>query len=197
MRSRQPVLGRKPCPHTRHRGPAQQMFPSLEPAEIGRLHKFGEIEILRAGMRILATGEIAPPGPSSILTGAVDVVQSTGLDTPAHRDAWSGIVHGRARPAVRQSGPVDAHAKGAVATLVIPSHRLRNLLVEEAELGERIMRAWILRRVGLLETGAGCPVIVGDAENGDVLRLEGFLARNGHPHLRFGPENRPMCQDAH
>ena len=51
------------------------------------------------------------------------------------------------------------------------------------------MRALILRRVGLLETGAGGPVIVGRAEDGDVLRLEGFLRRNGHPHLRWDPES--------
>ena len=50
------------------------------------------------------------------------------------------------------------------------------------------MRALILRRVGLLETGAGGPVIVGRAENGDVLRLEGFLSRNGHPHQRLNPD---------
>jgi thioredoxin reductase (NADPH) len=50
------------------------------------------------------------------------------------------------------------------------------------------MRAMILRRVGLLETGSGGPVIVGRAQNGDVLRLEGFLRRNGHPHQRLNPE---------
>jgi thioredoxin reductase (NADPH) len=65
------------------------------------------------------------------------------------------------------------------------------LLVAEAELGERIMRALILRRVGLLETGAGGPVIVGRAENGDVLRLQGFLRSNGHPHQRLDPETDP------
>jgi len=58
----------------------------------------------------------------------------------------------------------------------------------EAELGERIMRALILRRMGLLEMGAGGPVIVGRAGNGDVLRLEGFLRRNGHPRQRLDPE---------
>jgi thioredoxin reductase (NADPH) len=62
------------------------------------------------------------------------------------------------------------------------------LLIAEAELGEQIMRAMILRRVGLLETGSGGPVIVGRAQNGDVLRLEGFLRRNGHPHQRLNPE---------
>ena len=56
------------------------------------------------------------------------------------------------------------------------------------------MRALILRRVGLLETGAGGPVIVGRAENGDVLRLEGFLRRNGHPRQRLDPETDPEAK---
>src|SRR5437660_94582 len=55
---------------------------------------------------------------------------------------------------------VDAYAEGPVDALVIPPEKLRALLVAEAELGERIMRALILRRVGLLEAGAG-PIIIG------------------------------------
>ena len=85
---------------------------------------------------------------------------------------------------------VDGVAMDAVEAVVIPSRRLRDLMVEEAELGERIMRALILRRVGLLDTGAGGPVIVGDADNADVLRLEGFLARNAHPHRLFAPSGK-------
>jgi thioredoxin reductase (NADPH) len=84
---------------------------------------------------------------------------------------------------------VDGIAQSDVEVIAIPPQRLRSLLVEEAELGERIMRALILRRVGLLETGAGGPVIVGRAEHADVLRLEGFLARNGHPHQRLDPDS--------
>src|SRR5215510_13102104 len=83
---------------------------------------------------------------------------------------------------------VDAHAQDEVEALIIPPEELRALLIAEAELGERVMRALILRRVGLLETGAGGPVIVGRPQNGDVLRLEGFLRRNGHPYQRLNPE---------
>jgi thioredoxin reductase (NADPH) len=50
------------------------------------------------------------------------------------------------------------------------------------------MRALILRRVGLLEAGSGGPLIVGRASNSDVLRLEGFVRRNGHPQQRLDPE---------
>jgi thioredoxin reductase (NADPH) len=89
---------------------------------------------------------------------------------------------------------VDAYARGRVEALIIPPERLRALLVEEAELGERIMRALILRRVNLIQTGVSGPVIVGYPEDGDVLRLEGFLTRNGHPHLRLNPDTDPEAR---
>ena len=82
---------------------------------------------------------------------------------------------------------VDAYAEGPVDALIIPPAKLRALLVAEADLGERIMRALILRRVGLIEAGVG-PIIVGDADHGDVLRLENFLRRNGQPHRRLDPD---------
>jgi thioredoxin reductase (NADPH) len=50
------------------------------------------------------------------------------------------------------------------------------------------MRALILRRVLILRTGVGGPIILGRADNGDVLRLQGFLRRNGHPHQLLNPE---------
>jgi thioredoxin reductase (NADPH) len=81
-----------------------------------------------------------------------------------------------------------------VESLVIPPDRLRALLIADAELGERIMRALILRRVGLLQAGAGGPVIVGHAESGDVLRLESFLSRNGHPRQRLNPDTDPEAK---
>ena len=48
--------------------------------------------------------------------------------------------------------------------------------------------------MGLLETGAGGPVIVGRSGNGDVLRLEGFLRRNGHPRQKLDPETDPEAK---
>jgi hypothetical protein len=53
--------------------------------------------------------------------------------------------------------------------------------------GERIMRALILRRVALIENCAGGPVLIGPALNPDMVRLQGFLARNGYPHQVLDP----------
>ncbi len=78
---------------------------------------------------------------------------------------------------------VDGTAEGDVETLLIPSDSLRALLVAEADLGERIMRALILRRVALIEGGVGGPVLIGSRSLGGVVRLQGFLSRNGNPYL--------------
>src|SRR5258707_10546140 len=53
------------------------------------------------------------------------------------------------------------------------------------------MRALILRRVALIETGTGGPVLVGAASSGDVARLRNFLSRNGIPHLLLDPAGDP------
>jgi len=84
---------------------------------------------------------------------------------------------------------------------VIAPDRLRTLFISEAVLGERILRALILRRMLLLEAGAGGPVIVGSPDDRDVLRLEGFLRRNAHPQqtLKAGedPEANVLIERFH
>jgi thioredoxin reductase (NADPH) len=88
----------------------------------------------------------------------------------------------------------DATALSAVEAIVIRPQRLRDLLVEEADLGERIMRALILRRVILLQTGAGGPIIVGHTGQVDVMRLANFLDRNGHPRLSLDSDSDPQAK---
>jgi thioredoxin reductase (NADPH) len=166
-----------------------QMFPILT-AEIDRLLRFGEHRSYAAGESLVVTGMIAP-GAFVILTGRVEVSQrGLGHSDPIVTHGPGSFMGELAQLSDRPS-LVDAVASEPVEALVIPPRRLRDLLVEEAELGERIMRALILRRVGLLETGAGGPIIVGSADKAHVLRLEGFLARNGHPHQRLDPDTDP------
>jgi thioredoxin reductase (NADPH) len=165
-----------------------QMFPTLEAAEIERVRRFGKVRAYRAGESLARVGQVGL-GLTIILVGKVDITQhdESGRRTPIVTHG-AGAFMGELAQLAGRPALVDAHAQGAVEALSIPPDQLRALLIAEAELGERIMRALILRRVGLLETGAGGPVIVGRAGNGDVLRLAGFLRRNGHPHQRLDPE---------
>src|SRR5438876_1069024 len=171
-----------------------QMFPVLEPAEIERVRRFGEVRSYGAGEALAKVGDVGH-GLIIILAGKVDITQheESGRRVPIVTHG-PGAFMGELAQLAGRPALVDAHAQGPVEALIIPPDQLRALLIAEAELGERIMRALILRRMGLLETGAGGPVIVGRAENGDVLRLEGFLRRNGHPRQRLDPETDPEAK---
>jgi len=171
-----------------------QMFPTLEPQEIERVRRFGTVRSYAAGEALARAGDVGP-GLTVILSGKVDMTEHgpSGHREPIVTHAAGGFMGELAqlggRPAL-----VDGHAHGPVEALIIPPERLRALMIAEAELGERIMRALILRRMGLLESGVGGPIIVGRPDNGDVLRLEGFLRRNSHPRQRLDPETDGCAQ---
>jgi thioredoxin reductase (NADPH) len=82
---------------------------------------------------------------------------------------------------------VDGDAADDVEGIVIEPEQVRALVIAEAELGERVMRALILRRVGLIERGATGPVLIGDPESKRVHELRTFLERNGQPYAHLDP----------
>jgi thioredoxin reductase (NADPH) len=164
-----------------------QMYPVFHPEEVDRLRRFGELRYFVPGEALAQAGQTGI-GLAVILSGEVVVTEH---DAPQGQSPI--VTHGpgaflgelaqlSGRPAL-----VDAHALDAVEAIIITPEHLRALLIGEAEVGERIMRALILRRMGLLESGVGGPIIVGRSGDMDVLRLEGFLSRNGHPYLRLDP----------
>jgi thioredoxin reductase (NADPH) len=169
----------------------EQMFPRLAPDEIDRLRRFGTVRHYRAGEALFVTGEVAP-GMYVLIKGSVRVVRRDPLghcapiieQQPGEFVAEVGQLSG-------QPAFVDVHANDDIEALVIPPEKLRALMIEEPELGERIMQALILRRVALLEAGAGGPVLIGPESNPDVVRLQGFLARNAYPHQLLDPAKDP------
>lgn len=82
-----------------------------------------------------------------------------------------------------------------VQALVIDPSSLRAVVVAEAELGERIMRALILRRMALVETGGGGPLLIGPSGGAGMVQLQGFLSRNAHPHLMLDPALDSVAED--
>ena len=165
----------------------EQTFPALTSSEIARMRRFGEIRSYRDGDRLFETGQ---PGPGMfvVLSGHVAITQRDGLghvtpvieQGPGQFLAEIGQLSGRA-------ALVDGEAEGDVETLLIPPDKLRALLMAEADLGERIMRALILRRVNLIQGGVGGPVLVGPSNSSGVVRLQNFLTRNGYPHHLIDP----------
>jgi thioredoxin reductase (NADPH) len=162
-----------------------QMFLRFTDDEIARLAKFGEPRSYPAGAVVARPGAVGP-GLLLILSGKLEVTrndQGEGTHIVTHeRGNFSGeLANLSGRPSL-----IEARALTDVDAVVIGPEKLRALLIAEADLGERLMRALILRRVGLIEAGAG-PIVVGDEHNPDVLRLVNFLRRNGHPYKSLDP----------
>lgn len=167
----------------------EQMFPRLEPREIERLTGFGVPQTYEAGKFLARVGD---PGVGLIvlLEGTVEITQrlAGGKSLPIATLEGGGFLGELAQLSGRP-WLIDALATRNVSALLISPRSLRALLIAEADLGQKIMRALILRRVGLIEAGAGGPVIIGPAGDADVLRLQGFLSRNGHPFSSLDSED--------
>jgi len=169
-----------------------QMFLRFSDEELARLSRFGEPRHYAAGEMLVRRGEVGP-GLMIILSGQVEATQPNGGE-PTHivtheRGNFMGeLAQLSGRPYL-----VDEKALTDVEAIAVPPDRLRALLVAEANLGEQLMRALILRRVGLIESGAG-PIVVGNEHNADVLRLTNFLRRNGHPYRSLDPASDSCAQ---
>jgi len=171
-----------------------QIFPRLDPADIERARRFGTVRSFSAGEPLMSAGQVAP-GLFVVLAGTISVTAHDYFDRhePIVRHGKGNFLGELAQLAGRPA-LADAVAEEAVEALIIPPERLRALMVAEADLGERIMRAMILRRVTHLQAEGSATVILGRADNGDVLRLEVFLRRNGHPHQLLDPETDPPAK---
>jgi thioredoxin reductase (NADPH) len=166
----------------------EQTFPTLAAAEVERLKRFGTIKAFTDGEFLFQTG-MAAPGMFVVLSGHVTITQRDGLGhvTPVI-DQGPGQFLAEVGQLSNRAALVDGRAEGNVEAVLIPTENLRRLLIAEAELGERIMRALILRRVSLIQSNVGGPVLIGAANAGDTIRLQGFLTRNAFPHHLLDPK---------
>jgi thioredoxin reductase (NADPH) len=141
-----------------------QMFPRLSCAEIQSLRRFARPMSFKAGELIFERGHVA-----------------LGLFV---------LLHGRVRICSGKPALIDGVALTDIETLVIEPDRLRALIVADAQLGEHIMRALILRRLGLIEQGLG-PIIVGNGDDARLVGLQGFLRRNAYPAMVIDARSDP------
>jgi thioredoxin reductase (NADPH) len=162
-----------------------QRFPRLRQEQLEVVKRFANTESKRFSPResIFQVGERGVPA-WFLLEGTAEIFGRDGLDQEISlRQIESGHFTGELHQLSERPTLAGALA-GEDGCLALPlsAERLRALIVGSAELGELIMRALILRRVGLLERGVG-PVLLGRAGSADLLRLQAFLSRNAYPHL--------------
>jgi len=178
-----------------------QTFPVLNAAQITAARRFasGPAQNFAPGAPMYGFGE-HDAAVWLVLEGAIEVSRRDGVYAEAHVTThgpgqFSGEVNqlaGRASIAAGTAGP-----DGCVAVPFDPAH-LRALVIGSAEVGEIVMRAFILRRVGLIEEGGAGTILIGDPDSAEVIQLQVFLTRSGYPNtvldVARDPDGRQMAE---
>ncbi len=161
--------------------PVEQTFPTLTPAQVARIASHGSLRPVRSGEVLVEAGD--PVVPFFVVkAGRLEIVQTSGaaetlvaVEEPGQFTGEITMLSGR-RALMR----VRASEDGELVELDRES--LLALVQTDSELGEIIMRAFILRRVELIAHGLGDIVVVGSNHCSGTLRVREFLTRNGHPY---------------
>jgi len=174
-------------------GRKAQMFPQLTPAQIARLEAVATHSRISKGQILAEPGDRHRP-MLVVLSGSIEVVQ------PGMNGEVLVVVHtagsftGEMSTLQGIGSLVRARVRDAGEVLVIAEDRLRTVIQTDSDLSELFMRAFILRRVGLIASQAGDVILLGSSYSAGTLRLQQFLTRNAFPYVNLDVNTDPSVQ---
>jgi thioredoxin reductase (NADPH) len=171
----------------------EQIFPVLTPDQILRIAEHGTARVTQQGEVLVEPGDSTVPF-FLVVSGGIQVVRPSGHSETIVAVYGPGQFAGEVnllsgRPAIHQ---IRVTEPGEV--IVLERNNLLALVKTDAELGEILMRAFILRRVELVSAGMGNVVLIGSTHCAGTLRVKEFLMRNGHPYSYIDLERDPDVQ---
>ena len=168
-------------PRAAPEGQERHAFPQLTEDQVDRCKRFGEVEELDAGAVVFRRGQRSVdffiPLCTEVEVYDTDCDGAPRVFTTHGRRQFTGELDLFNDREILVSGRVT----GAGKVLRVPRANFRDLLSAEPDVGDVVMRAFILRRLGLIENTLGGVLIVGRKNDADTLRLQRFLRRNGYP----------------
>jgi thioredoxin reductase (NADPH) len=161
--------------------PIDRLFPTLAPAQVARIAAHGRVRPSRAGEVLVEAGDrtvrffVVTRGKAEIVRPGNSTEGIVAVLGPGTFTGETNMISGRrALVRVRVSEPGEV--------IEVDRDRLLALVQTDGELGELIMRTFLLRRVELIAQGVGDVVLIGSSHSAGTLRVKEFLIRNGHPH---------------
>jgi thioredoxin reductase (NADPH) len=79
--------------------------------------------------------------------------------------------------------------------LEIAADNLRSLVARDEELGEVLLRAFILRRLELISHGYGNVILMGSRHSAETLQLREFFSRNAYPYTYVDLDSDQTSQE--
>jgi len=168
-----------------------QTFPRLSGDMAARIAGYGDEVRLTAGEHAFDRGQRGVDF-FFILEGAIEIIDLDTHGVPrvihVHREGnFTGEMDLFNNRQILVSGKASEDSR----VVRIRPAQFRRMVASESDIGEIVMRAFILRRVGILRHAAGGVVLIGAGHAGDTLRLQRFMMRNAYPHRLLDVESEP------
>jgi thioredoxin reductase (NADPH) len=159
---------------------AALLFPALSVEQIDRVAAHGRVRPLEEGETLVEPGADAVPF-FVLRSGRVQVLRLTHAGEQVVVTHGPGAFTGEAngllgRPPMTRMRVVEA-GEGVELT----REQMLSLVQNDTEIGDIVMRAYIYRRMELVDKGLGDVLVLGSAHCAGTLRVKEFLTRNGHP----------------
>ena len=168
-----------------------QTFPRLTAEQTERVARYGQPERLGSGTLIFKRGQRSVDF-FLLLDGRIEMFDTDARGQPHVITVHSaGQFTGEMDLFNNREVLVSGRAVGDTRVVRVKRADFRRLVMGEPDIGEIIMRAIILRRVGLIRHGKGGVVLIGPGHGANTLRLQRFMTRNGYPHRLLDTEKDP------
>jgi thioredoxin reductase (NADPH) len=172
----------------------ERMFPTLTPAQVERIAAHGRVRSIQAGEVLVEPGQQIVPF-FVVMAGQIEIVRPSGTTETLVVVYESGQFTGEVNMLSGRPAMLRVRVRESGEVIEVDREHLLALVQTDSELGELIMRAFILRRVELIAHGLGDVVLVGSNHCSGTLRVKEFLTRNGHPYSYIDLDRDADIQD--
>jgi thioredoxin reductase (NADPH) len=171
----------------------EQIFPKLTPAQISRIAVHGHTRTIQPGEVLVEQGDTVVPF-FVVVSGEVEIVRPSSIAETLVTIHGPGEFTGEVNMLSGRRTLVRMRATKPSDVIELDRQHMMALIQTDAELGEILTRAFILRRVELVAAGVGDIVLIGSTNSASTLRIKEFLMRNGHPYSYIDLERDPDVQ---
>jgi thioredoxin reductase (NADPH) len=158
-----------------------ETFPTLSAAQIARVSSHGKVRRVESGDVLLRAGEHAEQF-FVVTAGRIEILRETAAGEQLVIDLLPGQFSGEVSTLSGRRALVTLRAVEKGEVIEIGRDELLALVQTDSELSEIFVRAYLLRRVSLIDYGIGDVVLVGSMHSPGTLRIKEFLTRNRHPY---------------
>jgi thioredoxin reductase (NADPH) len=170
---------RRGIPITKFR--IEKIFPKLTPAQINRVAAHGHMRMIQRNELLVEQGDISVPF-FVVISGEIEILRPGGSAETLVTVYDAGQFTGEVSTLSGRRTLFRWRATKSGEVIELDRQHMLALVQTDAELGEIMMRAFVLRRVELVAAGMGDVVLIGSMHSADTPRIKEFLVRNGYPY---------------